>query len=282
MNRRKGFTLMELLIVIAIIALLMAILMPALNKAKKLAKDVTCRARLREWGLMWQMYTSDNNGYFHTGRYGTSGVNMKCWVYVLQDYHDKDDTVRTCPEAGTPGVDRSGNDTGARLPWSAWGMLGPWWAAGITTEYYYGSYGISDQLYNRDWRAADGGFSNWRHTNHSGTDRIPVMTSCAFITATLRSGVQSSTLVPPQYDGESPFTGSAANQMGRFCLNRHDGKTNGLFMDWGVRNVGLKELWTLKWSPLFDTENAWTKAGGATYDTWANWGNGWMKNFKDY
>ena len=62
MNNRKAFTLVELLVVIAIIALLMAILMPALNRAKKLAKEVYCRANLKQWGLVWVMYTEDYEG----------------------------------------------------------------------------------------------------------------------------------------------------------------------------------------------------------------------------
>jgi prepilin-type N-terminal cleavage/methylation domain-containing protein len=64
MNDRRGFTLIELLVVIAIIALLMAILMPALQRVNKQAKTILCRANLREWGVLWAMYTDDNDGKF--------------------------------------------------------------------------------------------------------------------------------------------------------------------------------------------------------------------------
>ena len=64
---RKAFTLIELLVVIAIIALLMAILMPALNKAKEQAKSVVCQSNLKQWGLLFSMYTHENDGYFMTG-----------------------------------------------------------------------------------------------------------------------------------------------------------------------------------------------------------------------
>jgi hypothetical protein len=53
---------------------------------------------------------------------------------------------------------------------------------------------------------------------------------------------------------------------------------NGLFLDWSVRKVGLKELWTLKWNRQYDTTNVWTKAGGVQPDDWPEW----MRNFKDY
>jgi prepilin-type processing-associated H-X9-DG protein len=63
-----------------------------------------------------------------------------------------------------------------------------------------------------------------------------------------------------------------------FCINRHDGRINGLFLDWSVREVGLKELWTLKWCPNFNTANPWTRAGGVTPTDWPKW----MRGLKDY
>jgi hypothetical protein len=62
------------------------------------------------------------------------------------------------------------------------------------------------------------------------------------------------------------------------CVDRHNGAVNHLFMDWSVRKVGLKELWTLKWHRQFDTEGPWTKAGGVQPSDWPEW----MRNFKDY
>lgn len=64
MRRQKGFTLVELLVVIAIIALLMSILMPALARVKSQAKAVLCLSNLKQWGLVFSPYTSDNKGLF--------------------------------------------------------------------------------------------------------------------------------------------------------------------------------------------------------------------------
>jgi len=60
--KKKAFTLVELLVVIAIIALLLAILMPALQKARALAKTIVCTAGCKSLSTAWTMYASENDG----------------------------------------------------------------------------------------------------------------------------------------------------------------------------------------------------------------------------
>lgn len=58
---RKAFTLVELLIVIAIIALLLSILLPALSKARGIANDSVCKFNLRSFGQAINSYINDYN-----------------------------------------------------------------------------------------------------------------------------------------------------------------------------------------------------------------------------
>ncbi|MHC4541713.1 MAG: hypothetical protein ACYS74_18355, partial [Planctomycetota bacterium] len=83
---------------------------------------------------------------------------------------------------------------------------------------------------------------------------------------------------PPEYDG-NVVVAYNQNEMKRFCLNRHqNGTINGVFVDWSVRAIGLKELWKLKWHREFDTNGPWTIAGRVQPSDWPEW----MRKFKDY
>lgn len=62
LQHKSGFTLVELLVVISIIALLLAILMPSLQKVREQAQSVVCKTRLKDIGTTINMYMESNNG----------------------------------------------------------------------------------------------------------------------------------------------------------------------------------------------------------------------------
>jgi hypothetical protein len=61
-SRARGITLVELLAVVFTVAALAALLLPVLNKARIKAQHTTCLSNLRQSGIAWLMYSSDNNG----------------------------------------------------------------------------------------------------------------------------------------------------------------------------------------------------------------------------
>ncbi len=275
-RRRPAFTLIELLVVIAIIALLMSILMPALSRVRKQARTSACMARLRQWGLFFSMFAEDNNGYFQEGLGGMPDGSSNRWVMALGPYHKWDDKFLCCPNATKECYDEAGNNLMREGTWAgstaAWGYykLSEGWPKPTK-----GSYGING--YSNNPRANSGATPHsrdkewfWRKPGTQGASYAPLL-----LAALRYNGWPLETDTPPANDGDV-WNDNA--QMGRYCMNRHDGFVNALFIDFSVHKVGLKELWTLKWHKAYKTDGAWTKAGGVAPTDWPDW----LRRFKDY
>jgi len=94
MNRTRGFTLIEVLVVVAIIALLIAVLIPSLNRARELAKLTTCKANSKQIANMTAQYQAEYRGcvpimynYFAYGHGAHDAPARACWLSVaLRQY----------------------------------------------------------------------------------------------------------------------------------------------------------------------------------------------------
>ena len=271
----RAFTLIELLVVIAIVAMLMAILMPCLQRARKQARAAACQSKLSQWGIRLATFANENEGrLWLQSPSDRSTANTLGWANYDQSILDANSidsdrwkelaALRFCPLA-VKTAREVGYDSDLGGTFLAW--EGSLYGKTIPSSYYM-SIAVLPFTYPPDFEFLQ---RTWTSVYVKGSAYIP-----AFLDSSRYDLQHCATDPPPEHDA-IPFC-DTSNRWGAFCINRHDGSVNSLFLDSSVRKVGLKELWTLKWQPDYETRGPWTKAGGGRLEDWPQW----MRGFKDY
>jgi len=277
----SGFTLIELLVVIAVIVLLMALLLPSLRKARNQARAAVCQANLKQWGSVLALYTEDSQGllpdhmggalWFLRGPSIAEGDPNR--PSIFQDI--RAEGIACCPMAV-----RTADDDNAPGHFRTRAS-----ASGVMSYQIEGKYGSTFEAWEiiqpRPRFRGSYGFNHWLFQHRMFDTSVPPDHSIRRQPCLNIFPLKNRARIPVLLDGISPdilvisdfppwSTGA--------CINRHNRHVNALFLDWSVRRIGLKELWTLKWNMQFDTANKWTKAGGMQPEDWPKW----MRGLLDY
>ncbi len=264
MIKAKGFTLIELLVVIAIIALLLSIVMPSLARVKGKARSLVCKANLKQWGLIVTLYSEANDGRMQDN--GDGMPSGQVWYRFFEPYYQEPDLM-LCPSAKVRSADTTLFDATCYRGYSNKAY------ATVYTDRPddMGSYAMNAWIQNPTQQG-----DRWWDTNYGDYYwRTPSVTGAASIPAFLDGAYRS--LNPIESDGnQAPsqpedMNVGWSNSMKRVCIDRHSGAVNVVFLDGHSDEVGLKALWSLKWS------RQWQRGRGPS-NAWPEW----MRQFKDY
>jgi len=262
--KSRGFTLVELLVVISIIALLLAVLMPALSKAREQARSITDRTQLSQWGKCYFLYSYDSGGRMPVYSGGSAGGSPEGSIFTatLAKYCSDVKKIRMCPSASLPN----------KIPALLCGTKSYY---GDTTHAWYLDKTETTSWFNDDWGMASYVENSWIRR---ATDKVAQAAKDGKISYLKMSDLQSycwgrfdtgvSSEIPLLLDGRHnnfwPQTDAVIRvnriagqeytkqkewfSLGAAIMKRHQSNgVNVVFLDSSARYVDIIQLWSLRW-----------------------------------
>ncbi len=238
---RGGFTLVELIVTLGILALIASIITPALSMARDGANNVICKSRLNTLEKAYSQYLSEHNERFQKGDTVSSTSCNDVWMMAISPYLS-DKKAMFCPESsGTV-------EEGGVYPTMAWKL---------NSDKYYDPVrkaGMDKGSYCLNWWVNDAdsaGYCSsyyWRNNQAAGADMIPILADGGDYTASVyNDGKDYMPSIDPIDSEMSVRSFNCHTNINRYLLKRHGDETNVMFMDGSVRSIRLVDLWSLNW-----------------------------------
>lgn len=252
-SQNAGFTLVEMLVVITLVAILAALLLPVLASAKRKGHETACLNNVRQLTLIGFMYANENASpiLYNNPRYPDG-----CWMGSSANFI-KDKKIFVCPTAPLrPPPPDSGNREGsADAAWVRW--------TSDAREMFVGGYGYNGWLYSDlpKYYPQSIDFVYTKTDGIESTSRTPVFVDANWVDLSPKETDAPWTNL---YAG-APFGTSHDDGMGRCTIARHSvtspsaaprqllsgqklpGTVTIGFADGHSRLTKLEDLWTLSW-----------------------------------
>lgn len=247
-GRRPGFTLVELLTVLGLIALLVALFLPVMGKMRSAAGAATCLSNLRQIGTAWTMRMAEDNGRLIDYVWHTPDMPEVAWggywLGAAEKYGARGAAL-LCPVARDPAP--AARRRGYGSAHAAW--TGEYENYGSAVRYNADTFRVSSYGFNR-YLTAGGGMGPGGRAAYlsdvAGAANVPAFFDCTFADARPLNGTAATPVQAP------PDLGGGASEPGKpehwkFLLARHGRGINVCTADGAARWVPVEDLYQLTW-----------------------------------